>query len=166
MCLPSQCTLESLNSRWTALATCPSRQILASWVPCSILPKAQHSTEGTWTCKEDIFTVVGQSLFQLCRNINLASGKIPRDWFPVRLPKQKQRRGQKITWRSLECLEKYSWRLISQLLQFTEPGVGHITAFYSKNESQLQLAFSPARDSFPCAKLPPTVTFTYQWTFN
>lgn len=70
------------------------------------------------------------------------------------------------TWRSLGCLEKYSRRLISQPLQFTKPSMYCVAAFHSKNESQLQLALSRARDSIPYAKLPPTLSpvVTTQWT--
>lgn len=91
-------------------------------------------------------------------NLNLASRTIPWDLFPVRLPKQKQKKGLEFTWRTLKRLEKYSGKLISQPFQFTKSGMYCVAVFYIKNESQWQLALSPARDNFPYAKFPPTLS--------
>ena len=101
-------------------------------------------------------------------NLNLASRTIPWDLFPVRLPKQKQKKGRvEFTWRTLKCLEKYSGKLMSQPFWLTKSWMYCVAAFYIKNESQWQLALSPARDSFPYAKFPPTispVTSAPHWT--
>lgn len=133
MCWHFQCTLNSWIKDGITLAASTHRQILIIWVQYFILPSAQVTTKGTCTCMEDTFS--HRRTYLIPVEIPFWHLEKPRDELFWYYQSKNKRSYVEFTQKSLEYLENYSRRLISQSHQFTKPCMYCIAAFYSEDES-------------------------------